>query len=185
MADPVVGSAAHQAVGLRHHTHSASRPVPPRRRSSIDGRPVVPIGAAYYIVAVAQRCHWEDIVRRIADLVVGAAAHQAVGLRDYTNGARRAVPPRHRPGVYSRTLIPVGAAHHIVTVAQRCHVPPCDHVVGGTAHQAVGRRHHAHGARRPVSPSGRSSIGDRAVIPVGAHHHIVAIGQRCSAILAD
>ena len=53
---------------------TAASPAAPGDRAGVDDRYVIPIHAVHHIVAVGQRRHAVE-----ADLIVGDAAHQAVG----------------------------------------------------------------------------------------------------------
>ena len=118
-------------------------------------------------------------------MVVGRGAYQAVRRRDWAGDAGRAVAPRHCPGVHRPAVVPVGAAHHIVAFAQHRHQVRADPVVGGAAHQAVGRRDDAAEAGRAVHPRHRPGVGRSAIVPGGAAHHIVAFAQHRHAMRTD
>ena len=92
------------AVPLPHVTAPASA-----------AAPLVQAGADHHVVAVAQGRH-----AVVADLVIRRTADQAVRGTDGTADAGRAAAPRDR-AARRRAVVPVGAAHHVVAVAQGRH----------------------------------------------------------------
>ena len=180
VADLVACLAADQTVGDGDYSSAARRPAAPRRRPGIACRAIVPVRAAHHVVAVAQRRH-----TAVADLIAGLAAHQAVGGRDYPGAACCPAAPRRRPGLDRRAVSPGWAADHVVAIAQRRHTAVADLVAGLAAHQAVGDRDDARDPRCSVSPCHRTNVRRRAVVPVGAAHHIVAVAQRRDAVAAN
>ena len=172
-ANPVVGAAADQAVGRAHHALDAAGAAAPGYRPGFEDAAVGPHVAAHHVVAIAQRGD-----PGAADLVAGVAAHQAVGRAHHARDAAGAAAPGHRPGRGGGAVFPVSAAHHVVAIAQRDNTAAANSVVGGTAHQAVGRAHQARGATGAVAPGYRPGFEDAAVVPVDAVHHVVAVAQR-------
>ena len=112
IADVVAGLAAHQAVGGGDNSSAARCPAAPGRRSGIVPCAIVPVVAAHHVIAIAQRFHAGQ-----ADIVVGLAAHQAVGGADYPGAARCPAAPRYGPGLDRRAVGPVGTVHRVVAVA--------------------------------------------------------------------
>src|SRR5208337_2908971 len=166
----------------------AGRAAAPRGRARVGGRAVGPLGAADHVVAVAQGRH---AAAAAADRVIRGTADQAVRGTDGTADAGRAAAPRDRARRGGRAVGPVGAADHVVAVAQGRHAAACffvaaaDRVIRRTADQAVRGTDGTADAGRAAAPRDRARTGGRAVGPVGAGHHVVAVAQGRHAGAAD
>ena len=182
VADMVTGRAADQAVCGGHRaaeSRSCRCPRSPRRHRQ---RAVVPVVAAHHIVAVGQRGH----TAVDADKSTGRAADQAVGGGDRAGDAGRAVAPGHRPGIGDRAVVPVELTHHIVAVGQRRDASACRPVsLAVLPTRLLAAETTPLMPVVPLAPGHRACIGDRAVVPESADHHIVAVGQRRNAAAAD
>ncbi len=162
-ADHVAADDADQTVGGGDHGRNGGRPNFPRHRPYL----VAEIRAVHDVVAVR-----EGRDAPAAHLIAGAGAGEAVGRRN--GGVRdrgRSALPRRGPPV----AVPLGAVHDVIAGGARRqggHAEPAD-LIAGVADEAVT------GADGPGSPAAPIAPrhGAGVVLPCGAGHDIVAVGE--------
>src|SRR5205807_2537408 len=111
-----------------------------------------------------------------AHLVADVGADEAVGGVDDAPGADRAAAPgRRAPGA-----VPLGAADHVVAVAQGNDAAVAHLIAGVGTDEAVGGVDDAHDAGGAAAPGRRPS----GAVPLGAADHVVAVAQGNDAAVA-
>ena len=186
-ADTIVRRRAHQAVQTGDHCtgRSCARyetigAVDPGGRPGVGRRTVVPARAYHHIVTVRER---RDAA--VADTIERRRAHQTVRGGNRAGDAADSAAEGDRPDVGRRTVVPVRAVHHIVAVVERRDAADADSIIRRRAHQAVRRGDRTGDAGGAAAEGDRPRLGRRAVDPVRAGHHIIAVREHRDAAPAD
>ena len=173
----VIGRAADQRVGGGHHAAHAGGPAAPCHRARVSSTTIVPIGATHHIIAVGQRRYEVVLAVVAADLVIGRAADQRVGVGHHAAHPSGHAAPCHRARVSRPRIGPIEAVHHIIAVSQHRHTAGADLVIGRAAGQLADHRQ-----RRAIVEIDRADVR-RACAVAGIGDDEVAIGQhsnRCT-----
>ncbi len=124
VADAVIRLGTDETVAGADHAADSCAAVAPGSRPCVDHRTVVPVGTEDDIVAIGEHRHIG-----VADAVIRRGTDQTVAGADHAADSRAAVAPGYRTGVGCRTVVPMGALDHIVTVGKPPHAQATDPVI--------------------------------------------------------
>ena len=109
-------------------------------------------------------------------VIIRLTADQRVSGAHLSHRATQPIAPGGRAGVVCRTVGPKWAPHHVITVGEGSDTTSHQIQQLG-ANQRVGGADLSHCAAEPIAPSRRAGIACRAVGPVSAPHHVIAVGE--------
>ena len=170
---------ANQRVGAGNYTADTYSATAPGHRPGVGHCAVIPVATADHVITIGE-CNNPIL----SHLITCSRTNQRIGAANHAADTHRTASPGRRPGISHCATIPAVAAHHVIAVGEYGDDVVAHTIVRLRANQRVCAGNHTANTHRAVAPGYRTRVGDGAVSPGIAAHHIIPVTKRDAASVA-